>query len=356
VSPPLDEPRAIRAGEELDVAKLEPYLRRELDVKGGAFEVQQFPGGHSNLTYAVQLGDAEYVLRRPPFGAKIKSAHDMGREYKVLSSLWRTYPKAPKAVLFCEDEDVLGADFYLTELARGVILLRDLPDGVTFDEDGARALSHAFVDALVELHRVDYEAAGLGDLGRPDGFVTRQVEGWTRRYAKAKTDDVPDVDRVAAWLADNIPTSPAPTLVHNDFKHDNLVLNPDDLTRVTAVLDWEMCTTGDPLMDLGTSLAYWVQDDDDDFRMQAFRIIPTNLPGTFTRAEVAQAYGEKSGTDVSDAVFYYVFGLFKVAVVAQQIYARFAAGQTQDPRFAPFIEGVRGLSAQAARYLGRSSL
>lgn len=356
MSAPVDEPRAIREGEELANEKLEAYLRRELGVSGGPFEVKQFPGGHSNLTYCVTLGEVDYVLRRPPFGAKIKSAHDMGREHKVLSKLWRVYPKAPRAVLHCEDDDVLGAEFYLTERARGVILRRDLPDGVELDEADARALSDTFVDALAELHRVDFEAAGLGDLGRPEGFVERQVSGWTKRYGRSKTDDVPEVDEVAAWLANNQPTSPPPSLVHNDFKHDNLVLAPDDLTKVVAVLDWEMCTTGDPLMDLGTSLAYWVQADDEDLRMQAFRLIPTDLPGTYSRAEVAAAYGEKTGTDVSDVVFYYVFGLFKVAVVAQQIYARYAAGHTRDPRFAAFIEGVRGLSAQAARYLGKSSL
>jgi aminoglycoside phosphotransferase (APT) family kinase protein len=321
----------------------------------GDFEVLQFPGGHSNLTYCVRLAGKDYVLRRPPFGAKIKSAHDMGREHKVLSQLWRVFDKAPRAVLHCEDEAVLGAEFYLTERAHGVILRRDLPEGVELDEAGARALSHAVVDTLVELHGVDYAAAGLSDLGRPDGFVERQVGGWTKRYAKAKTDDLPDIDTAAAWLASNMPTSPTPSLVHNDYKHDNLVLAPDDLTRVVAVLDWEMCTTGDPLMDLGTTLAYWVEPED-DWAMQAFRLIPTDVPGTLTRAEVVQAYGEKSGTDVSGAVFYYVFGLFKVAVVAQQIYARFAAGHTKDPRFAAFIEGVRCLAAQAARYTGKSSL
>lgn len=353
----IDSAKAMRKGEELDVVKLEPFLREKLEKTGGAFEVLQFRGGHSNLTYLVRMGDDEYVLRRPPFGANIKSAHDMSREHRVLSSLWRAFPKAPRAVLHCEDEAVIGAEFYLTERARGVILRKDVPDGIRLDDTRVRNLCDAFVDTLVELHAVDYAGAGLSELGRPEGYVERQVTGWAQRYEKSKTDDIPDVERVAAWLAANIPSSPAPALIHNDFKYDNLVLAPDDLTNVVAVLDWEMTTVGDPLMDLGTSLAYWVgPEDEGDFLLEAFRMGPTHLPGSMTRADLAAAYGAKSGRDVSDVVFYYCFGLFKVAVVAQQIYARYAKGLTRDDRFALFIEAVRGLSAQAARHLGKSGL
>jgi aminoglycoside phosphotransferase (APT) family kinase protein len=355
MSAPIDEARDVRDGERLDEGRLGDFLRDALQAPDAPLEVKQFRGGHSNLTYLVRLGDDEYVLRRPPFGAKIKTGHDMAREHRVLSALWKVYDKAPRAVLHCTDESVVGAEFYLTERARGFIPRRDFDEAHQPDEAGAAALCSTFVDALVELHAVDYEACGLGDLGRPDGFVERQVTGWTKRYAKAKTDDLADVDTVAAWLASNMPQSPTPTLIHNDFKYDNLVFDPDDLGKIRAVLDWEMCTLGDPLMDLGTSLAYWVEADD-DWAMQAFRLCPTHIPGSYTRAQLAQAYGERSGRDVSQVVFYYVFGLFKVAVIAQQIYARFAAGKTEDPRFAAFIEGVRALSAQAARQLERESL
>lgn len=356
-TPAIDDARPMREGEALDAARLEAFLRATLDLHDEGFELLQFRGGHSNLTYLVRLGEREYVLRRPPFGANIKSAHDMSREHRVLSQLWRAYPKAPRALLRCDDESVIGAEFYLTERARGVILRKELPDGVRLDAAGARALCESFVESLVELHAVDYARAGLAELGRPDGYVERQVTGWSERYQKSKTDEIPDVETVARWLAEHMPTSQAPCLLHNDFKYDNLVLAPADLTDVRAVLDWEMATVGDPLMDLGTSLAYWVgPEDEGDFLLEAFRMGPTNLRGSFTRAELASAYADKSGRDVSDVVFYYCFGLFKVAVVAQQIYARYAKGLTSDARFALFIEAVKGLAAQAARHLGKRDL
>ncbi|WP_428262318.1 phosphotransferase family protein [Haliangium sp.] len=357
-----DGTRPVREGEELALDRLRAYLSAHLPATGerdpaaaSTLEVEQFPGGHSNLTYLVRWAGREYVLRRPPFGSKVKSAHDMGREYRVLSKLAPVYAKAPQPVLFCDDHDVLGADFYLMERLRGVVLRKNLPEGVSVDPALARRLCEVLVDTLAELHAIDYVAAGLGDFGKPSGYVERQVTGWTKRYAGARTDDIQAVDEVAAWLAKTLPPDSAPALIHNDYKFDNMVLDPDDLTHVRGILDWEMSTVGDPLMDVGTTLCYWVQADDPAL-MSEIRFGPTHLPGMMTRAELAQRYGEASGRDISNMVFYYVFGLFKTAVVAQQIYYRFAQGLTQDPRFAAMIVGVRALAEKARATIEQGAL
>lgn len=344
----VDLPRDVRSGEELDVAKLGAYLRETLPELIGdrPLEVSQFPGGHSNLTYLVRAGELDFVLRRPPFGSKVKSAHDMGREYKVLSCLHGHYPFAPEPLAHCTDPSVMGAEFYVMRRVEGIILRKDCPAGLDLSAPQVRALHERFVDNHVALHALDYEAIGLGDLGRPQGYVRRQVEGWTRRYSGSKTDDIPTVERVAAWLNERIPAETGASLIHNDYKLDNLVLSPDDPTDIVGVLDWEMSTVGDPLMDLGTTLSYWVTADDSD-EMQMIRMGPTHVPGGFDRRGVAERYAEKSGRDLSNLAYYYVFGLFKTAVVLQQIYYRYKQGLTQDPRFALFIEAVRVLSATA---------
>ncbi len=358
----VDLPRDVRSGEELDVAKLGAYLRETLPELIGdrTLEVSQFPGGHSNLTYLVRAGELDFVLRRPPFGSKVKSAHDMGREYKVLSCLHRHYPLAPEPLAHCTDDSVMGAEFYVMRRVEGIILRKEMPAGLDLSAAQVHALHERFVDNYAALHALDYKAIGLGDLGRPQGYVRRQVEGWTRRYAGSKTDDIPAVERVAAWLNERIPVVPGvsgesgesgesgASLIHNDYKLDNLVLNPDDPTEIVGVLDWEMSTVGDPLMDLGTTLSYWVTADDSD-EMQMIRMGPTHVPGGFDRRGVAERYAEKSGRDLSNLAYYYVFGLFKTAVVLQQIYYRYKQGLTQDPRFAVFIEAVKVLSATADR-------
>jgi aminoglycoside phosphotransferase (APT) family kinase protein len=343
-----DVAREVRAGEELDVAKLAAYLGAR-DVT-----VQQFPGGHSNLTYAVTADGVDYVLRRPPFGTKVKTAHDMGREFRVLSALADHYDKAPRPHSYCEDESVLGAKFYLMERRHGVILRKELPPGETLEPATARRLCEMLVDALVELHAIDFAAVGLGELGKPAGYVERQVRGWTERYAGSQTDDIPAVTEVSAWLAAHQPPDGEPALIHNDFKFDNLLLTPG-LDRITGVLDWEMTTLGDARMDLGTSLSYWVEASDAP-SMHAMRFGLTNLPGMMTRREVAARYAERSGRDLGNSLFYYVYGLFKTAVVGQQIYYRFAKGLTQDPRFAIIIHGVRGLADQARTAIERDSI
>ncbi|HEY8378449.1 MAG TPA: phosphotransferase family protein [Nannocystis sp.] len=346
----LDSPRPVRPGEELDLDRLAPYLRRVLDLPGAEVEALQFPGGHSNLTYFVRVGDAAYVLRRPPFGTEVKTAHDMEREFGLLTRLAPVSPLAPRPIHLCTDRSILGATFYLMERREGVIVRRRPPEGVEFTPALARGLSAAAADALADLHALDIEATGLIHIGRPDGYVRRQVEGWTKRYAAARTDDIPAVAAVSTWLMEHMPASGPPTLLHNDFKYDNLVLDPRDLTRVTAVLDWEMATVGDPLMDLGTALCYWVQADDPD-DLRAFAFGPTAAPGSYTRAEFAEHYARRSGRPLDAIAFYYVFGLFKTAVVAQQIYVRYVRGHTRDPRFAAMIAGVRALAAQAERVI-----
>jgi aminoglycoside phosphotransferase (APT) family kinase protein len=352
----VDEPRPIRPGEQLDTARLASYLAATLGGDG-PLAVAQFPGGHSNLTYQVTWGDRELVLRRPPFGSTVKTAHDMGREFRVLSALAAAATRipVPRPVALCDDDSVIGAQFYLMERIRGIILRKDPPPGLELTPALARRLCETLVDTLVELHAIDAAAVGLGDFGRPDGFVERQVSGWTERYAAARTDDIADVDHVAAWLRDHRPVSGPPSLLHNDFKFDNLVLDPADPTRVIGILDWEMAARGDPLMDVGTSLSYWVQADDPAPVIE-FRFVPTNVPGMMPRAELAALYAERSGRDLSHVVFYYCFGLFKTAVVAQQIYARYARNPTRDERFASMIVGVRMLAAMAAAAIRAGSL
>jgi aminoglycoside phosphotransferase (APT) family kinase protein len=335
--------------------RLGPYLREALGDPSGDITVEQFPGGHSNLTYLVKVGDREAVLRRPPFGSKVKSAHDMGREHRLLSKLSPVYRRAPKPIAFCEDESILGAKFYLMERLRGVIVRKRAPEGVALDAETARALCASFVDTLVELHAIDYEAIGLGDFGHPQGFVERQVTGWTKRYEGSQTDDIPEILSAARWLAENIKESPPASLIHNDYKYDNIILDPRDVTNIIGILDWEMSTLGDPLMDLGTALCYWVEADDPE-DLRRVRMGPTDIPGSFTRREIAHEYAARSGRDLSNIVFYYVFGLFRASVVLQQIYYRYAKGLTKDERFAAMIEGVRTLARQAALVMDRREL
>jgi aminoglycoside phosphotransferase (APT) family kinase protein len=346
-----DAPRPVRAGEELDAAALTAYLDRELGRTEGAsvVSVEQFPGGHSNLTYLVHHGEREYVLRRPPFGSKVKSAHDMGREVAVLSKLAPAFDRAPRVIAYQADGSVLGAPFYLMERRRGVILRSQLPDGID-----TRRACELLVDTLVDLHAIDYQACGLGDFGKPAGYVERQVRGWSERYAGSQTDDIPAMTEAAAWLAEHMPTEGAPALIHNDYKFDNVVFDPG-FSRVTAVLDWEMATIGDPLMDLGGALSYWMQPDDHAmFAQPLFGV--TSRPGMMRRAEVAARYFERSGRRTSALVFYYAFGLFKTAVILQQIYFRYARGLTKDARFAPFIEIVRALADQARGAIERGTI
>jgi len=298
----------------------------------------------------VRLGAQEYVLRRPPFGNQVRTAHDMGREYRVLSGLYRVYPPAPRPYLYCDDESVIGAPFYVMERRHGVILRRQLPADLVIDAPAARRLGLMFVDNLARLHSLDCQATGLGDLGRPEGYVARQVSGWSKRYADARTEDVPDMEPIMRWLRENQPADGGAALIHNDYKYDNLLLDPEDLTQLVAVLDWEMTTLGDPLMDLGTTLGYWVEAGDSE-GLRQMATGPTYLPGSLTRQELVARYEEKTGRSVANALFYYCYGLFKIAGIVQQIYARYVRGHTRDPRFARLNRWVIILGQQADQAL-----
>ena len=336
----IDPAKAPRKGEELDTRVLADYLGKTVGL-GGEVHVEQFPSGYSNLSYLIRVGDRELVLRRPPVGAKrIKAGHDMRREYNILSKLHVVYPPAPRPLVYCDDESVLGAEFYVMDRVRGIILRKDIPKGLTITPETAGKLSESLVDNLVAIHEIDYAAIGLGDMGKPEGFLERQVAGWTERYENAKTDNIPEVKKVLDWCKNNIPQSPAPTLIHNDYKFDNLVLDPNDLSRIIGVLDWEMSTIGDPLLDLGVTLSYWFQRDDPE-DAQLVRTVPTNLEGAYSRQEVLDRYAKKTGRDVSNITFYYAFALFKLAVIVQQIYYRFSKGFTKDERFGLLGAGVK---------------
>ena len=287
------------------------------------------------------------VLRRPPFGAKIKTAHDMGREFRILSHIWTVYPKVPRPLVYCEDESVLGAPFYLMDRVGGVILRAQPPPGLDLHPALMRELSESFIQNLVEIHAIDFAAAGLADLGKPEGYVGRQVEGWSKRYLNARTDDIGEMEHVARWLNEHKPAESGACLIHNDYKYDNLVLDPERLSVIKAVLDWEMATLGDPLMELGSTLGYWVDADDSvQWRAQSFGV--TTLPGNFNREELLEEYARRSGRNIPNPVFYYAYGLFKIAVIVQQIYTRYKQGLTKDERFARLIHTVRAASGTAA--------
>lgn len=352
----VDSPKGVRAGEELSKESLASYLAKSLPSgASGELHIEQFPSGHSNLTYLVTVGSDEYVLRRPPFGSKVKSAHDMGREYRVLSKLHAVYPLAPEPVLYCEDETVIGAKFYLMRRFRGAIVRRHLPSELGLGPEKLRILDLGLVDNLARIHAVDYVQAGLADLGKPEGYVERQVNGWTKRYEDSRTDDIPLVLEIAAWLAKHRPPDSGATLIHNDYKLDNLVLDAQDPTRIIGVLDWEMATIGDPLMDLGTSISYWTEvGDSDEIKMMS--VGPTHEAGSITRAEFVKRYEEKSGREVKNPLFYFVFGCYKTLVVMQQLYYRYKQGLTKDERFAAIPFGMQIMGQHTQKRLEAGSV
>jgi aminoglycoside phosphotransferase (APT) family kinase protein len=350
----------VREEDAFDVARVAAWLREHAqDPTGldGTPEVQQFSGGASNLTYLLRYPDRDLILRRPPQGAKAKSAHDMRREFTIQSRLKPVFGYVPQMVAFCDDPDVVGSDFYVMERLDGIIVRQDLPAGVTLEPAQARALCTDFLDVLVELHGVDVEKAGLSAIGKGEGYVGRQVAGWSDRYRRARTDNVGDYEAVMGWLDERQPADVATCVIHNDFRLDNVVLErtpdrPSPLS-VRGVLDWEMATLGDPLMDLGGALAYWIQADDDEYYSQ-FRRQPSDLPGMLTRAEVVAYYAERTGLSVSPEqwTFYEVFGLFRLAVIAQQIYYRYHHGQTTNEAYAAFLPIVTYLEGRCARLIG----
>ncbi len=351
-----DRPVKVREGEELDVKKVGEFLKDSISGLEGDLIIEQFPSGFSNLTYMIKVGEKELVLRRPPFGRKAKTAHDMGREYRILSALNPVFPYCPKPLVYTEDESVLGCPFYVMERIRGIIVRRDLPKGLEFSPEEAGKLCENLLDVQCELHSVDYKKIGLEDFGKPQGYVKRQVEGWSSRYIQARTPDAPDYEKVMEWLHEKMPGEiDKVSIIHNDYKLDNVVLSPENPMKLVGILDWEMATLGDPLMDLGSSIAYWVEENDPP-NLLAIRMMPTNMPGALTRKELVDRYAEKSGISIDNFDFYLCFGLFRLAVIAQQIYYRFYHGQTKDKRFQMLIFAVQILEETALKLMEESNL
>lgn len=350
--PMFPEVASIRLGEEIDVPALAEYLRGKVEGADGRLAVQQFPGGHSNLTYLVRAGDREYVLRRPPLGPVAPKAHDMAREFRVLEAVHPVFPPAPRVFLLCEDPAVAGATFFLMERRRGIVLRHDIAPEFAQDPDFPRRASECFIDCLAQLHSIDVAQHGLAALGRPEGFLERQVRGWTERWERARTEELPGMQTLVDWLSHRLPQSPKASLVHNDFKLDNIMLDAQRPGTVAAVLDWEMATVGDPLVDLGCTLCYWTQAGDPEMRGGALSGI-TAGPGWLTRTELVARYAEKSGRELSGLGYYEVFGLFKLGVILQQIYFRYHRGQTHDERFRDFHLRVRALMGAAVELAER---
>ncbi len=350
---------AVRPEDAFDADAMATWLRANADAAFaplvvGTPEVHQFAGGASNLTYQLSFEGVELILRRPPSGTKARGAHDMGREHDLQAGLRPAFPTVARMVALCRDEQVIGSEFYVMERLDGTILRRDIPDHLELDEAGTRRLCQGAVDLLVDLHRVDLDATGLRGFDRGEGYVARQVGGWSERYRRARTPDVPDLEDVMAWLDAHQPADVARCLIHNDYRFDNMVLAPGDPTRIVGILDWELATVGDPLMDLASALAYWVQADDEPAFL-AMRRQPSNAPGMLTRAEVVDRYLGATGLDLPGVGwdFYEVFGWFRLAVIGQQIYYRAYHGQTSNPMYAEFGSLVRFLGARCSAALGR---
>ncbi|MEQ1603363.1 MAG: phosphotransferase family protein [Pyrinomonadaceae bacterium] len=401
----MAETNAVRPGEEIDVERLAAFLSSELGVDTAEIDVEQFPAGSSNLTYLVRLREnhlrqrvvtaldtkppayaggspLEYVLRRPPFGNTVKSAHDMHREFDVLSKLSKVYPPAPKPLIFVRDTSITGSEFYLMERREGLIIRGKIPGTHTLgvpplggsssgelppeggtpnydlfetSQNFRLQIAKSFIQNLADLHSLDFAKAGLENMGRAEGYNRRQVEGWTKRYFAAKTDDHPELESAITWLNDNIPPESGASLIHNDYKFDNVMLDPTDLTRVTAVLDWEMVTIGDPLMDLGTTLGYWMSSDAPEWLIN-MPFNPRVLMENISRRELVEMYAEAQGHIVPNMLFYYTFGTVKIAAICQQIYARYVKGFTRDTRFAGFDKFVGELGRIAATAIHRGHI
>ena len=337
----------VRASERLDPALIDPVLKAHIPGLSGEPTIRQYPSGASNLTYAVDYPDRRLVLRRPPFGYIPKGGHDMFREYRIMRDLKPVFAAVPDVLLYQSDEEsVLGKEFYVMDRVDGHIVHLDIPTEWGWDAKANRKLCENFVEKLVELHGVDYEAAGLGDFGKPAGYVERQVTGWNRRWGRAWTDTVETYDDVQQWLADNMPPDGRASVLHGDYRIDNCILNRDDPSQIAAVLDWEICALGDPLMDLGNTLCYWVEAGDPDLLKMTVRQ-PSMAPGMMTRREILDFYAERTGADVSDFQFYYVYGIWRLAVVIQQLYKRHHDGATDDPRFANYHHMTTALGHMA---------
>ena len=346
----------IREGEDFDRQAFETFLRENIsNLPDEPMRVRQFPTGVSNLTYLIKVGDWEAVMRRPPDGPLPPKAHDMKRESRLLQKLSPHYPYVPKPYVFSEDKNIIGVPFYIMERKKGFVLDHEFPPGQSVTPDQLRALSHEVVNALAALHSVDYKEAGLSDFGYPEGFLQRQVNGWIARYEKYKTEDIANVEQLRHWFVDHIPMSNDSALIHNDYKLNNMLLSYD-LTKIEAILDWEMATIADPLFDLAGALGYWVQDDDPDILKESLPSM-TATPGFLRRDEFIHLYSLKTKKEIPEKymTFYMAFTYFKLAVVFQQIYYRWKIGQSKDQRFASFDKNVRNMMTCAYEVVNKNS-
>lgn len=334
----------VRKGEEIDLQRLEEFLRSSIEgLPEGELEIRQFGAGHSNLTYALKIGGWEGVLRKPPLGPVAPKAHDMEREFKILQSLAPIFPAAPKPFVFSEETSITGSPFFIMERRYGVVLDTEFPSGTEATAELGRKISEKMVDTLVELHAIDYKKTALADMAKPEGFMERQVNGWIGRYERSKTDDIEEVEALKKWMLTNLPESQEPSIIHYDFKLNNALFG-EDYTEITGLFDWEMTTVGNPLADLGAAMSYWIQADDPELLKKGMGKPPVTVnEGFYTREEFIRSYAEKSGRDVTQIDFYLTFAYFKLAVIVQQIYFRYKNGQTQDPRFANFDRFVKSL-------------
>jgi len=343
---------AVRAGEELEWLSLDAFLKDSLPQLRGAPEVSQFTGGNSNLTYRLKYANDDLVVRRPPFGTKARSAHSMIREYRIVSQLKPFYPAVPDVLLYSDDESIIGSEFYVMRKVEGQVIKDSLPASWGFTEHDTRRFCERFWKKLIELHTVDYKAAGLGDFGKPEGYVSRQIKGWNQRFERVITPDVDGFDGVRRWLEEHMPqASGRYSILHGDYRIDNVILDKDDPNRILAVLDWEICALGDPLMDLGSSLAYWMQADDPAVLRQ-LSMQPSTAPGMMTRQEILALYSEHTGADTSGFTFYTVYGYWRVAVILQQIYFRYFHGETRDERFRFFGVATQHLGEHCQQLTG----
>ncbi|MGB3456964.1 MAG: phosphotransferase family protein [Litorimonas sp.] len=346
----------VREGEALDITAVDAILKANVDGLSGDPTVKQYPSGNSNLTYAVDYPGRRLVLRRPPFGPLPKAGHNMFREYRIMRDLKPAFDQVPNTVFYTDDESIIGKEFYVMDRVDGPLIHKDIPSDWGWSEDDTEALGENFIDALAELHTLDWKALGLEDFGRPEGYVERQIKGWNKRWDKAWTDGITRFDDVQTWLEDEMPAeSGVASVLHGDYRIDNAILREDDPRQIAALLDWEICAIGDPLMDLGNTLSYWIEASD-PAPMQMMIRQPSVAPGMPSRAEFARRYGEKTGFDVSDIHYHFVYGIWRLAVIIQQIHARYVRGQTQDERFATMNQSVEALGALARVKIEEGSL
>ncbi len=345
--------RPVRDGEELDWDVLDSHLKTVIPGLEGSPVVSQFHGGASNLTYRVSYDNENLVVRRPPFGTKARSAHSMIREYRIMKSLKPVYPSVPDTLYYSDDENIIGSEFYVMKQVEGQVIHKSIPEFWQFTVEDTRRFCMRFWEKLVELHQVDYVAAGLGDFGKPEGYAERQVLGWNERYQRAMTSDVSGFEDVRRWLSDNLPPeSGRHSVLHGDFRIDNVILDRRDPCKILAVLDWEICALGDPLMDLGNALAYWTQADDPPY-LQTLIMQPSTAVGMLSRKEILSFYEDKTGIDTSDFTFYEVYGYWRNTVILQQIYYRYFHGQTRDQRFSVFGELVQQIGGHCRKLISK---